>query len=322
MRKFQLPVLMSLLILFSYGCSIRQIAIQQLGPMLSEASPELQKERNWQQFKRATPASLQLSEVLLYNDPDNRDLHALLVKGYASYAYIVNDTEYLKDRLLEKEPSQHRQQAILYLSKALQYGFQYLQMAGIDYQAIQTQSKDDKLGKLFDQHLDADDPLDQETVFFTGTAWLLSANYQRDNMIMVSQITQAFGLINWVCDRKPNFQNGLCSTMQAVYHLARPPMMGGKPDLAQKLFQQAAKQYPNNYLIPVTYLEWYVVPRADEDLYNNLKKELQPKLRNWQKHAYVPGEASAAKKASMVDLFNAMAAERFATIVANEKEIF
>ena len=314
----------SFLLLFVIGtaCSIKELAVKQIAPMLSEASPELQRERNWYQFKRATPGSLQLAEVLLDADPDNQDLHALLVKGYASYAYVVHDTEYLRDRLQDRDDSQHREEAIQALSKALRYGFAYLKMAGLSYEELQKSSKAGRLQEALSNLFDGTKIQDQEAVFFTGTAWLLSANYQKDNMIIVSQISQAFELIEWVCRQQPDFQSGLCPTMQAVFHLARPAMMGGKPDLAKQLFVESIKKYPNNYLIPVTYLEWYVVPRADEKTYRVLKKQLAKAFEAWSQESFVPGESNPQDKGSLINLFNAMARQRFGMIIENEKELF
>ena len=290
--------------------------------MLTSASPELQRERNWHQFKRATPASLQLAEVLLANDPDNTDLHALLVKGFASYAYVVHDTEYLRDRLQDRDQSQHRDEAIEALSKALRYGFAYLKMAGLSYPELQKASKAGRLKQSLDGLLDADNQLDLEATFFTGTAWLLLANYQKDNMIIVSQISQAFELIEWVCGKDPDFQNGLCPTMQAVFHLARPAMMGGKPDLAKQLFVEASKKYPKNYLIPVTYLEWYVIPRVDEDTYKSMKSQILTGLQAWTKQSFIPGESDPNEKGQLTDLFNAMARQRMAIMIEAEEELF
>ena len=54
-----------LLTLVHVGCSVQRLAIGQLAPALSSASPVLQQEKNWELFKSATPGSLQLAEVLL-----------------------------------------------------------------------------------------------------------------------------------------------------------------------------------------------------------------------------------------------------------------
>ena len=97
----KLLILFCFTVILSSSCSIQRLAIGQLAPALSSASPKLQEERNWNLFKNATPGSLQLSEVLLEADPGNEDLLALLTKGYAAYGYVVNDTEHYAEKLAD-----------------------------------------------------------------------------------------------------------------------------------------------------------------------------------------------------------------------------
>lgn len=292
--------------------------------MLNSASDELQKEKNWYFFKNATPGSLQLSEALLVHDPENSDLLAMLAKGFASYGYVVYDTEHLAERVTDQDSQPNRQKAILAFAKGLNYGFRYLQLHDIDYPALQKAVKQDSVTALLDQHLAPDVRSDLETVFFTGTAWLLLANYKKDDMFIASQVTQAFELIKWVCHHKPDYQAGLCQTMEGVFHLARPPMMGGKPKTAQSLFQKAMQDNPENILIPVTYLEWYVLPRGDEKTYRQYKTQISKRLQEWRQQVFVPGREADPESSNkpLLNLFNAMAERRFDIITASEREFF
>ncbi|MFW7381364.1 MAG: TRAP transporter TatT component family protein [Oligoflexus sp.] len=299
------------------------MAVKQMGPMLSSASPELQKEKSWNFFKTATPGSLQLSEALLSHDPDNVHLLGVLTKGFASYGFVVHDTEHLAERLHEKRPQPAREEAMLAFSKALDFGFRFLNANDVKFEDLQSALREDRIGAVLDKGLDGNDILHQDTVFFTGTAWLLLANYRRDNMVIASQISLAFELIRWTCRHNPNYKAGLCQTMEAVFHLARPPMLGGKPDLAQKMLLEATKKNPHNLLIPVTYMEWYLLPREEEKEYLALKKDVQAKLKKWREQSFIPGVASPEDKGSdLLNLFNAMAEKRLAVIESVEKDLF
>ncbi len=304
-----------------FSCSIKTFAIRQLGPILADASPKLQHEKNWEFFKNATPGSLQLVEILLESDPGNRELLAVLTKGFAAYGYIVNDTEYLLDKLAEEDESQAKKRAIFNLSKGLHYGLSYLQDKGIDLPGMFAAARQEQSTSYFDEHLDPDEILDLETAFFTGTSWLLLANLRKDNIELVGQISTAFELINWVCHHDPHFQSGLCTTMTAVFHLARPKALGGKPELALKLLQTAMKRHPQNLLIPVTYLEWYVVPFAKDKEYRELKKSLQQQFAVFNESYFVPGTERDGQN-NLLNLFNAMAEKRFLTLVKFEDELF
>lgn len=304
-----------------FSCSIKTIAIRQLGPILAESSPRLQHEKNWQFFKNATPGSLQLMEVLLEADPGNPDLLAVLVKGFAAYGYIVNDTEYLADRLADKDDSEARVRAVMNLSKALSYGLDFLKDRGVVVTEVFAAARQEKSLAYFDKRLDHKNIADIESMFFTGVSWLLLANTRKDDIELVGQISTAFELINWVCHHKPDFQNGLCTTMTAVFHLARPKTLGGKPEIALKLLNDAMKKYPENLLIPVVYLEWYLVPYMKEEEFISLKETLQEKFERFDNSYFVPGR-KVKDENKMLHLFNAMAQKRFVTLVKFEEELF
>ena len=274
----------------SIACSINQVAVRQVGPLLSESAPELQKERSWNFFKSATPGSLQLAESLLVHDPNNPDLLSLLTKGHASYGFVVFDTENLKDRLLESSEQPAAEQASLSFSKSLAYGFRYLDAKGIELKGLQDALSKEKAQAYLSEHLDQSSLLDREAAFFTGTAWLMLSNYQRNNMQLVSQLGLANELIRWVCSKEPGFQNGLCYAMEGVYYLAKPAMFGGKPEYAMEQLEKAMKLYPDNLLIPVITIEWYHLPQFDEAGYKKRKKQLKPAIAAWKNHVFVPGK--------------------------------
>ena len=306
---------------FLAGCSIKNLAIDQLAPILSEASPRLQKEKNWHFFKKATPGSLQLAEVFLEARPDNLALQALLTKGFSAYGYIVNDTEYLADKLKDNDSSVAKEQATLNLSKSLSYGMQYLDARGIDYKGLVAAGRKNRAQDYLGENLDGQDVQDLETAFFTGTSWLLLAQLNRDNLQLVSQISNAFELINWVCGQRPDFQEGLCQVMSAVYLLARPQSLGGKPKEAIKILAQSQKDNPYNLLIPLVLIEWYLIPRSDVKEYKKLKAKLATGFEKIRSGYFYPG-ANAVVGSEMLALFNSMAEQRFRIIVANEEEIF
>ena len=317
----KLLILFCFTVILSSSCSIQRLAIGQLAPALSSASPKLQEERNWNLFKNATPGSLQLSEVLLEADPGNEDLLALLTKGYAAYGYVVNDTEHYAEKLADVDEPVHRVRAVQNLAKALDYGFRYLESRGVRYQELLLSQKKSQGLSYLDSQLSRDKTFDVETSFFTGTAWLVLANLRKDNMLIVSQVSTAFQLINWACKAQPDFQMGLCQTQEAVFHLARPKSLGGKPELAVKILKAAMEKYPQNLLLPVAYMEWYLLPFEKEKEYRLLKAGLKTKFQKLAKEHFVPGE-TLDQSYKMLNLFNAMAEKRFHAIVRNEGELF
>lgn len=312
--------------LSSSSCSTTtRLAIGQISPVVYEGSESLQKEKNWDFFRASAPSSLQLAEMMLEKDPDNKELLALLTKGYASYAYVISDTLALAHRLEGEDDSDYHQQARVSLAKALSYGMRFMEESGVSYEAIKNAANKNELASLLNEQFDLDETIDKEALFFAGIAWLQSINYNMSQMLLTSQAGQAFSLIEAVCNKDPSFQNGMCPTLRGVYYLSRPRMLGGKPDTGKKLLSQAMLTYPDNHMIPVTLMEWYLVPAGEKGAYVKLRDQVLAKLKAWRKATYIPGESNSAKgqrQRDLLNLINAMAEKRLGIIMSKESDLF
>ena len=113
---------------------------------------------------------------------------ATLTKGYAGYAFAVNETHYLQDLYEEKDESVHKDKAVINYSKAMEYGLRYLSKEGLTYQMLQ-KSVSDKNGVvgLLEDNID-DDTRDLEVVLFTAQSLASMINLQKDKMTLVSQL--------------------------------------------------------------------------------------------------------------------------------------
>lgn len=308
------------LILTCISCSFNKLAVDQLAQTLDKSSVEIQKESSWDHFHRSIPGSLQVTQSLLLESPDNKTLLALLTKGFAAYGYIVADTLHLRNRLLEREESASLEAAVHNFSKSLQFGFRYLKQQGLSLQGLQKAAKANKSQSYISEHLDSSNRHDLESAFYTGTAWLMMANVKRDHAELLSQITYANELITWVCSKKPNFERGLCPSLQAVYHLARPKMFGGKPELAKNILLKSMKRYKENLLIPVIYMEWYLIPFEKKKEYLKLSSKLKSFFEAQESQFFIPGKASNRHN-SKLNLYNAMAAKRLRILNGLAKEL-
>ena len=313
-----------LLSLLSMGCqTVRTVAVKQMAPVFVESGDELQKSRSWDQFKAATPANLQFAEVLLTQDPENSDFLGSLTKGFTGYALAINDTEYLDDALADRTQSRHMATGIDNLGKALRYGLRFMALHDITYERVVGGSKTDSIDEILDEELDFEDKIHFETAFYLGAAWMMYANYQKDNMQILTQIPIAYGLIDWACKHKPDFQNGLCPTFEAIYHMARPPILGGKPDLGKKILVDARKKYKDNLAIPLMYIQWYLLPRGDGAEFARVKAEMKPAIIKWQKNIYLPGARDPdTLDTAYLNLFNAMAVKRLGILEKYQEDHF
>ena len=86
--------------------------------------------------------------------------------------------------------------------------------------------------------------------------------------------------------------------------------------LAVKILKNAMAKNPGNLMIPVVYMEWYLLPFEREAEYRRMKLGLSKKFKKAAFEHFIPGEPLDSSN-DMLNLFNAMAEKRFHAIVRN-----
>lgn len=148
-----MPYLLLILSLSLVGCSsLQKMALRSSSPMFVEGSNKLTLENNWEFFRESAPGNLKFVEMIYLQDTDNLEILSTLVKGYAGYAYAVPETLALKDELEEVEVSEHKQNALMLYTKALDYGLEYFQKKGIPKNKLLSMGEKDLL-KLMNKKL-------------------------------------------------------------------------------------------------------------------------------------------------------------------------
>lgn len=313
MRWYHLPLFLAFM-----GCSLQKIALRSSTPIFEKSSNGLVKEGNWDYFKAATPGNLKLLELLWDQDTDNLKLQAILVKGYAGYAFAVPETLYFEDMLLDVENSQNKKDAIYFHTKALDFGIDYLEKKGIKREELLSNDEAALIKKL--NKLDEDDFV---LLAYLGQAWGSLINLQKDNVALVSQVPRVKLLFDRVCSVKPDFENNMCDLFYAQYEAARPKMLGGNPEKGRELFLEAIKKSPYNHLIKLNYIQYVVLPNFDEEIYIEMAKELKAefaKFEDLSRETLL--NVSPYKDYQELNLYNGIAKKRFDYIEKNKANIF
>ncbi len=304
------------------ACSlVNHVALETTAEILSEASPELETEHNWQRFRLSVPSVLKTMEALWYSSPENTNLLSSLTKGYGAYGYGVYETLAISEILQDKESQPYKSQAIDYYGRAINYGLRFLKINGITVASLRDALKDGKGLDLLEEKLDKDSQIDVEGAFFLGFSWFAYINLQRDQTALVSQIYIAKGVIDWACRAQPQFRDGLCKVLAAAYETSRPKMLGGNPAKGAKLFTKAIKEHPNNLMIPIAYIQYSLIPAMNHKGYMKEKQRLISKLAK-SNGPMIPGAVSLSRRPTNNQLFNSIAKRRFHIISRFEKEIF
>ncbi len=318
-------LLLALVLAFNISCSsmIKNVGVNGAAYVLKDASLELNTEANLEFFEKATPANLKMLEGLWYAKQDSTDLLAILTKGFGGYAFGVHETNYLEDQILgEEDDSKNKQQAIYLYTKAFDYGVKFLQERGVSYQELSNKNAASNLIEILSDRLDEDDKLG---AFYFAQSWGGLINLQRDNVELISQLGAVKAIMDWVCRDDMSFELGSCHLFYAVYEAGRPAMLGGNLKKGQKIFKDYIKQYPENLLARVSYIQFFIIPTMDDVLYAKEAELLKREFNSWE------GVRSLAKRDSgsvkyllkkEYNLFNAIALKRFKIIEKNKKDIF
>jgi hypothetical protein len=318
-----------LLIVLSSCSSMDRMAVDMTADLLYRGSVELETERNWNDFKNGAPANLKLLEGLLYLSPNNPMLLASLAKGYAGLAFAVDETLHWREIYADSEVATHLDQAILHYSKAVKYGLRYLALRKISYQQLSEEARSDNgIGKLFDQKLHGDREEDRVAVLFTAQSIGGLTNLQKSNYQLISQLSVVKQMFDWVCSKDSDIGFGACDIFYGAYWAARPKLMGGDPELGREIFLKLIKRWPDNWLIRIAYIQYYLIPMMDETGYLEQKQFMEKALRTFNSsRGWLPPSKLLKNNSSdeinqRLHIYRAIALKRFQIIKQFEGDLF
>ena len=303
------------------GCAgFHRIGVNTFAPLLYKGGDALLEEGNWENFRAGVSANLIQVEGLLKSSPDNEKLLATLIKGHAGQGFGVWETLLLGEIWAGREGAFYRRQAVEHYSKAIHYGMDYLSKKGISLKLLHLHlRKPTGIQKLLKRKL-GDDLWDIEAVFFTAQSLAGLINLQKQNIALVGELALAKALFDYACTLRPDFYFGSCGLFYGAYLSGRPRMLGGNPQEGRKIFERSIKQYPQNYLLRMSFLEYYIIPREERELYQKQKVFLEKALAEHRnKLVWSPTRIT---ESFPLRLYQAIALKRFELIKNNEKEIF
>lgn len=256
--------IVSMSIAFS-SCSFNKMAVGASSGLIYSASEGVLAEPNYEIFKSGVTGNLVLIEGLLAQSPKNLNLLATLNKGYAGYAFAVNETQMIEEEWAELKSEAGKQQALLNYSRSLSFGIRYLSEKGIEFSdLISRMNEPQGIHLLLEKKL-SDDQRDLEIILFTAQSFGALVNLQKDNMGLVSQLAVAKGMFDWVCLKDPSINYGMCDIFYGAYEAGRPTMLGGNPAKGKEIFLKAIAKHPHNWLIRSSFLQFYLIPQNDEE---------------------------------------------------------
>lgn len=316
-----LSLLFLVLALLVGSCStVKKVGVNTTAEVIQAGSDEILTEGNWEFFSEAIPGNLKLMEGLWYSQQDSKKLLSLLVKGYAAYAFATLETRAYHE-ILNGEEGPLIDQVLITYEKAIFYGMKYLELKGITAKEFYDKSFATKLEKRFDETFSKEDYI---AILYLAQAMGSSINLQRTNVAKVAYMGQVKNMLNWVCKKDPEIEQGNCGLFQAVIAASTPRLLGGSQVKAKKMFQAAMKKYPANLLINIMYLQFHLIPLLEEDEFFVELEKLEKEVRYW--FAHLKGEHNKLNQkfvqARSFNLFNSIARKKYYILKKNRKNLF
>jgi len=112
-------------------------------------------------------------------------------------------------------------------------------------------------------------------LFWTGYAWGSAINAGRDDPEMILNLPYARSTVERAVALDSSFFNYSGLTFLAVVNAALPEALGGSPEEAQRLFEQALELTERRFFtVQVSYARTYAVQTQNRELYIRLLREV------------------------------------------------
>lgn len=321
------PLFALVLVCFALSsCSFNHMAVSSSSGLLYEASNEVETESNYDLFRSGVPGNLLLIEGLLSEDPGNEKILATLNKGYASFAFAVNESEMLNEEWGELKTDAGKSQALLNYTRSLNFGLRYLKNHQIEFSdLISKMNEPQGIAHFLEKRLSAE-KRDLELVLFTAQSLAALINLQKDNISLVAQLPVAKSMFDWVCMKDPKINYGMCDIFYGAYESGRPKMLGGNPEKGKEIFLRAIENHPHNWLIRASYMQYYLIPQNDKvgfDEQLEFLKNKQAEFNSFYVYAADPNVKEASwNRESHMRFFQTLALKKFELMNKYQKQFF
>ena len=213
------------------GCSVKRLAINQLGDALSNGGGSFATDDDPDLIRAAAPFSLKLMESLLVESPQHRELLQALASGFTQYAYAFAalPADELEEKDLAAANAGHARAKRLYL-RARNYGLRGLAVKHPDFEKLLRASPSAavRVTTKADVHL----------LYWTAVSWAAGISLSKDNPDAIADLPLAAALMDRALALDSGFDHGAIHSFLITFELARP---GAGPDAVAKARQHFAR---------------------------------------------------------------------------------
>jgi predicted anti-sigma-YlaC factor YlaD len=197
------------------GCSIKRLAVNQVGNALAGSGSTFASDDDPDLVKAAVPFSLKLMESVLAENPNHRELLLASASGFTqfAFAFVQQDADELEDSDLAAAEKLHTRARRLYV-RGRNYGLRGLELAHPGFE--KNLRADPKTT------LQAARAKDVPLLYWTATAWAASISLSKDNPDMLADLPFPEALIDRALVLDESFGDGAIHSFLVTYEMSRP----------------------------------------------------------------------------------------------------
>ena len=263
MKKI-ITVLISLTLLIQ-ACGLQKTATNITAKIVTKGMSAVESENDlWIAHETILPL-VKVLEVLNEGDPGNWRFLTVMAQVYGNVAFGFFEPRYMQARGEEKKIWLGRIDR--YYKKGYECGLKALRKrlgAGIDGSVAEFEKTVKKAGKN-----------DKALLFWTAFDLGNYINLHKDDVSTIINVPKVEAMVSRVVELDPDFGYGAALAFKAAMLASRPKMLGGNPEAAKGMFEEAVSVDDGKYLMnKVMYAEWYANPRHENELSVTLLNEV------------------------------------------------
>ncbi len=242
------------------ACSIRRLAIENLGDALAESSATWSSDDDPDLVREALPFALKLVESLLAESPGHAGLLEAAASGFTQYAwaFVHEEADETADRDYAEAIRLRGRARGLYL-RARDYGLRGLELRheGLTQSLVSAaQPPAEALAVTGEEDLDL--------LYWTASAWGLAVSVSKDDPERLGEIPAIEALVVRAMEIDPDWAAGSLHEIMIVLKGGRSAAMGGSGEEARGHFERAVELSEGRRASPyVSYAESVSVRTQD-----------------------------------------------------------
>jgi hypothetical protein len=257
------------------GCqgAINRFTVNSTAPVLKLGSAAIDMEGDAVLAREAAPASLKTVETFAVITPENPYLLEVLANGFSQYTFgfLEDDLEAMGSQ--ESEARTKLVDRCTYLYER-SYGYA-VRLAKLSDKKFEESLKGDTRTLEAELQRGFGGVEDAPGLYWAGLSLGSAINLHRDDMNRVADLPKAIALLERSHFLDPNyFHHGAALTLAVVYS-SQGKAMGGDPDKAKKLFEEAIGGTDGKFLMAkVLFARFYATVTQDRPLFEKTLKEV------------------------------------------------